>query len=423
MKAIATPHIIAEQYDSMGELINVLKHRDYSPYYKKAINARKVRKDFVYCDQMELKTAVGAVVDINDSLDMAMHGTDMFDDLIRKSAVTGFNIESDEKELDVKRPVNSMVGASPNVGRFIAGRPNAMRRRAKRDYSVKRNVSIIYTLDNPHFVSTETRLNCGLMIINALKALQSNGYSVEFSIGYACGNPQQGLTYLLEVPIKKYGNILDVRRIVFPIAGRASLFHIGRNWQQKMPLGIYLYRYGVSAWTDETQRVYMSRYFQKQNQVWLNTDIMTSIGADKKEGLGALVDYIINEKEIKTNPRNDNDDDNDSIIVNRYQFTDSNNDGSDYNDVWNGIELKDGDKPDSNRPLTEKTADVMITGFNNLTPADIHINSNAVATTNDGSKGGAVHSNKTVKISWWTLRLNSIKKWWSKLFSDVNNAF
>lgn len=416
MKAFATRHIIAEQYDSMGELIRALKSRDYSPYYKHAVDKGKVEKNFAYADQMEMKTGVGGFVSVNESLDMALHGTDIFDDLIANNAVSGFQLESDDRmELDIKRPVNSMVGSSPNVGRFIAGRPDSMRKRVKRDYSVRRNISIIYTLDTPHFVSVETRLNCGLMMINALKALQSNGYSIEFSIGYACGNPEQGLTYFLEIPMKSYGTLLDVRKIIFPIAGLASLFHIGRNWQEKMPVGLYLYRFGMSAWNDETQRGYMQRYFRKKNQVWLNTDIMTTLGADKKEGMGKLVDFILNEKEIDADPRDDDYDGSDDIIVNRYQSTNADSADIDYNKVWEGLQLRDEKHPDSDKPLTQRTKNVAIAGIvDNMTTKDVIKNNNQLTRLN---------GKEIIKVSWWTLRMNSIRNWWHSLFTDARGAF
>ena len=116
MKAFATRRIIAEQYDSIGELIDMLKVRDYSKYYVNAVNKHKVSNKFHYCDDFLARVGLGVDnVDCDESLDFALNGTDMFDDLIRDNDASSFEIESDDMELDVKRPVNSIVGSSPNV--------------------------------------------------------------------------------------------------------------------------------------------------------------------------------------------------------------------------------------------------------------------------------------------------------------------
>lgn len=436
MKAFATRHIIGERYDSMGEFVNVLRNRDYSPYYKRYVDDHK---DYVYCDQMRAQTGIGdSRVDAGESLDMAAHGTDMFDGIMAESALQSFAIESDDLELDVKRPVNSIVGSSPNVGRFIAGQPNCMRRRVKRDYSVRRNVRIIYTLDAPQFIRVEKRVEYGLMLINALKVLQANGYSIEFSIGYACGNPGQGLTYLLEIPMKTFNTVFDVRKMIWPVAGASGLFHIGRNWQQKLPVGAFMYRLGVSAWNDKEQRKVMKRFFERENTVWMNMDIIASLvsasngvdadgnimendddgiadmsDSDAREGLRRMVDFIIDEKEIDVNHEDDGD--GDLMLVNRYQQPCSDAD-MDVDDIWKGVELANADpvKRRRNRPLDEKTR-ILITGMVD------RIDSNAVDAGNLNPT--AVDDGNVVKVSWWTLRMNSFRNWWRHLFGDVGNAF
>ncbi len=412
MKAFATRRIIAEQYDSIGELIDMLKVRDYSKYYVNAVNKHKVSNKFHYCDDVLARVGIGTDnVDCDESLDFALNGTDMFDDLIRNNDASSFEIESDDMELDVKRPMNSIVGSSPNVGRFIAGQPNCMRRRVHRDYSVRRNVRIIYTLDAPYFITTEQRVNCGVMMLKALQTLQANGYSVEFHIGYACGNEKQHLTYFLEIPMKEYDTALNIRKMIYPVVSPACLFHIGRNWQEKMPVGIYLYRYGISAWNDPDQRSVMKRYFERENQVWLTTDIIIELteNIDSREGLRKLVDFILNEKEIDTDPDDTSQDD--VLIVNRYQEAISGGDGA-----WSGLEIgkDDGNGMVKDKPINQKTRNIIITGMlDNLT--EDKLKNLPVASNAD--------SDNTVKVSWWTLRMNSIRNWWRNLFGDAGDAF
>lgn len=439
MKAFATKHIIGERYDSMGEFIRVLNNRDYSPYYKDYVSSKD--KNFTYCDQLLAQTGIGSTrISADKSLEIALNGTDMFDDIMRANAVSSFLVESDDLELDVKRPVNSIIGSSPNVGRFLAGQPDCMRRRVKRDYSVRRNVRIIYTLDAPQFIKVENRVVYGLILINALKVLQANGYSIEFSIGYACGNPGQGLTYLLEIPMKKFNTVLDTRKMIWPVAGASGLFHIGRNWEQKLPVGVYLYRLGVSAWNDKQQRSVMKRFFKRENTVWLNMDIIASLvsantgsvdsdgnitahdnddntSIDMKEGLRKVVDFIINEKEIDVDPKDNGD--GDLMLVNRYQqqYSDVNrvvgsDDSAGTDDIWNGIKLINADIKRKSKPLSADTR-IIIT---DTTSNDV-VNANNIA---DMDTTGTV---STVRVPWFTIRFNSFRHWWHNLFTQAGDAF
>lgn len=69
MKAFATRRIIAEQYDSIGELIDMLKVRDYSKYYVNAVNKHKVSNKFHYCDDVLARVGLGTDnVDCDESL-------------------------------------------------------------------------------------------------------------------------------------------------------------------------------------------------------------------------------------------------------------------------------------------------------------------------------------------------------------------
>lgn len=440
MKAFATKHIIGERYDSMGEFIRVLNNRDYSPYYKDYVSSKD--KNFTYCDQLLAQTGIGSArISADKSLEIALNGTDMFDDIMRANSVSSFLVESDDLELDVKRPVNSIIGSSPNVGRFLAGQPDCMRRRIKRDYSVRRNVRIIYTLDAPQFIKVENRVVYGLILINALKVLQANGYSIEFSIGYACGNPGQGLTYLLEIPMKKFNTVLDTRKMIWPVAGASGLFHIGRNWEQKLPVGVYLYRLGVSAWNDKQQRNVMRRFFTSENTVWLNMDIIASLvsadtdtvdsdgnitangnddstSIDMKEGLRKVVDFIINEKEIDVDPKDNGD--GDLLLVNRCQQAYSDvsgaTDGAGIDDIWDGVKLENADITTATAKRKSKplSADTRII----ITDTTSNANANHDVSTIDNND-----NNNVVKVSWFTIRFNSFRHWWHNLFTQAGDAF
>ena len=155
----------------------------------------------------------------------------------------------------------------------------------------------------------------------------------------------------------------------------------------------------------------MKRYFERENQVWLTTDIIIELteNIDSREGLRKLVDFILNEKEIDTDPDDTSQDD--VLIVNRYQEAISGGDGA-----WSGLEIgeDDGNGMVKDKPINQKTQNIIITGMlDNLTDENIR-NLPAASTA---------ASDNTVKVSWWTLRMNSIRNWWRNLFGDAGDAF
>lgn len=215
--------VVWERFDSVSELLRVTEGRSY--YGRWSDDHRTEGESY--------EDGVGNELSLKESHRLALSCDDRYESIWRE--VSGK--VSKQMALSTYAPVSrskmDVVGGSVSVARAMAGHPRAFSRRIP-DRRPKKVVRIAFGTSCAWYYDTEDRMRNGITVLAIVDRLERAGYSVQLDLLSNCShNGRKGGFSICEVALKTFSSPINVRKLQFPMAAKAALFHLGCYWQHR----------------------------------------------------------------------------------------------------------------------------------------------------------------------------------------------
>jgi hypothetical protein len=288
METIKFNRISGERYSTFDEVFEVMDKRDVS----------KEWLDGDYDSECRDSEAGNSTVTYEESKHDILYGTNRFDNEYEK-ARKEVETQLMGYETPTRASYNRMdaVGSSVNVGRARTGHPLAFTHRIA-DRRPRKTVTLFFNVACPWYTESKDRVRNGCVVLAAADWLERSGYSVAINLfpDMSCGERSEGKDILtLEVPVKTYSSPLNARKLQYPLAAKATLFHLGCRWKHRFPETYYQSCEGTAA--DKKGRTEeVKAYCDSRGGVFLSNSMLCDMYEDGKDAKDVMR-YI--EKEVK----------------------------------------------------------------------------------------------------------------------------
>jgi hypothetical protein len=132
-------------------------------------------------------------------------------------------------------PTNAVIGYVPNVPNAIRNLPNSMITINKIPQK-KKTISIIYSIAGSCGESQDFFIKAGATLLTIIKLLESQGTSVELSVGFiGAMTVNRSEAVFPMVKVKSYGQELDLQKLCFPIAHPSMFRRFGFKYLETCP--------------------------------------------------------------------------------------------------------------------------------------------------------------------------------------------
>ena len=171
---------------------------------------------------------------------------------------------------------NAIQGFAPIVPLAILGVPNAMINTVIKPIKSK-VISIYYNMGVSAYNSTETIVENGRKVVEAVVRLENSGYRVNLYALQAYAEDKD--CDILAIKVKSANQPLDLKRICFPIMHSAMFRVIGFDWENKFPKGKYRIGRGrplSSAIGEERAQGLVREIFGKESVYLMATEVQKS---------------------------------------------------------------------------------------------------------------------------------------------------
>lgn len=215
-----------EEYNSAMEVVDVIKKREITEWWRsEAITEATVanRKGFY------------GVKTLGEAYDLLKNGWTQ--EVERMNAAL-----KQVQTVDLPKRVafrNDVVGFAPVVPLAIMNVPNSMINNATKQIKSK-VVKIFYSMGDSWCTSTETFLERGKKIMEAVIMLERSGYRCELYSAQFYTDRSNNMADVLVVKVKEANQPLDIKRVMFPFTHPAMFRVIGFSWEDRCPSAKYM---------------------------------------------------------------------------------------------------------------------------------------------------------------------------------------
>lgn len=215
--------VVWERFDSVSELLRVTEGRDYHGRWR----------DDHRTEGESYEDGVGNELSIDESHRLALSCDDRYESIWREVSSKVSKQIALSTYAPASRSKMDVVGGSVNVARAMAGHPRAFSRRTP-DRRPKKVVRIAFGASCRWYYDTEDRMRNGITVLAIVDRLERAGYSVQLDLLPNCShNGCKGGFSICEVALKTFSSPVNVRKLQFPMAAKATLFHLGCYWQHR----------------------------------------------------------------------------------------------------------------------------------------------------------------------------------------------
>lgn len=260
--------VIVEDFSSIHELISTIESREVS-------KAFEYYEGFSSCARFKVESGkkpwTGAK-DWQEATSKIKQGDDSLYKKFKKihQEMSLKNVKNVSKKS--YRSVNDLVGYTPNVPNSIMNLPNSM----INSVVVRRKnkvIDLLVDVTHPAYKSTSEILEYGCEVVQTIEQLEKAGYRVRVSAFLSFGNTHT-VWHVLKFRIKNEGQPLDLKKLVYPVAGAATLRRIGFAWYESVPGGKYISGYGeaIYCWDNDTAKEELLKFAGSgAEQIYLNS--------------------------------------------------------------------------------------------------------------------------------------------------------
>lgn len=284
METIRRGKISGERYKTFAECFAVMDGRELSRKWA----------DGNYESESSPSTAGKDRVTYEESKDEILHGTSRFDEQYAQ-ARRQVEVQLKGYETPCRSSYNRLdvVGGSVNVARSRTGYPKAFTHRVA-DRRPRKTVTLFFNVACPWYTPSADRVRNGCVLLAAADWLERSGYSVAIRLfpDMSCSDDYDDIL-TLEIPVKDFSSPLNVRKLQYPLAAQASLFHLGCRWKHRFPGTRYQECEGVAA--DKQGRISeVKEYCDAYGGVFLSNSMLCDM-YDKKKDAKDVMRYIEDE--------------------------------------------------------------------------------------------------------------------------------
>ena len=209
--------IIFEEFDSLGN-------------YLKTIDARPVNKVF---SGEDLSSKTGSyhfteTGSYEEATELARIGYRDGLDELKAASIKTKHVESAPKNI----PKAAIVGFTPHVPNAITGVPLSMINVAPTEQKAK-VISILYYMGGSWQVDTESYIEAGKNVLNAIHTLETQGYRVALNVMTAYCEPSERA--LNSVQIKNWRQPSNLLKLSYPLIHPSFFRRHGFRWLETQP--------------------------------------------------------------------------------------------------------------------------------------------------------------------------------------------
>lgn len=204
-------------------------------------------------------------------------------------------------QAEKRRPRNAVVGYAPCVPNAIIGLPNSMVSTELERQKVKA-VTIVYGVSVLGGTSTQTVIDAGTTMLNIINELELQGIRVKLTVEVRC-SANNGELACCWADIKDWKEVLDIKKLAFPIAHPSMQRRIGFRWMEtngNITSSGFSFGYGstLSASRTYTEQVdtLKSLGLLQNNEYYINVQLCEECNYDAEK-----VMEIAGMKNLKTN--------------------------------------------------------------------------------------------------------------------------
>lgn len=139
----------------------------------------------------------------------------------------------------------SVVGSSPNVGRFLRGNPNNMKRRAKKTFGSSPVFHIVVNGNASCMVRGDQMRNYGTALVGLIDRMENTGRRVHLDVLYAL--KENDYRVACGWNVKRASEHIDLAAVAFSLAHPAAFRRLGFAMLERTPKAAESYGYGYCA--------------------------------------------------------------------------------------------------------------------------------------------------------------------------------
>lgn len=136
---------------------------------------------------------------------------------------------------------NNVMGFQPVVPLSLLNVPNCMIDSRSRTIKTK-VLRIVYDISASSGVTSDQMLSAGKNLVETIINLENNGYRCELYVidSYCDTDNYEKKIDICAIKIKDANQMLNLRKMMFPMAHSAQLRVVGFDWQDKTPIAHYI---------------------------------------------------------------------------------------------------------------------------------------------------------------------------------------
>lgn len=206
---------LIENYDSIDELLNILNKREP---INSAFNSSRGDNSDWYGETYE------------DAINYLKYGDNRKIDIVMKKFKKAQTSGTNNKLVFE----NDVVGFQPIIPNAIQGLPLSMinsRLKPKK----QKVVTIRLSLNVVCNVSSDEVYNFGAKVIEKVVQLEKSGFRVRVELSYINHNSDSDQMLVVNIPLKKENQPLDLKKLVFPMSNVAFQRRIIFDWYERTP--------------------------------------------------------------------------------------------------------------------------------------------------------------------------------------------
>lgn len=212
--------IVKEHFDSIHQLLNVLKTRPNN--FEMHGRNKSTTNDKEFTGTQNWKEAV----------ELFENGYSEVLEKIKGGVIKNLNTNQIENRRHVRTGV---IGYAPHVPNAILNLPNSMIYTEHQPQKVKA-ISIYYAPTANCNTSTETFIDAGIAMLSAVNMLEKSGVRVNLNIVFFDGaNMYDSELTFATVKVKDYKEHMDILKLCFPVVHPSLFRRFGFKWLETSP--------------------------------------------------------------------------------------------------------------------------------------------------------------------------------------------
>lgn len=216
-------NVVYEQYNSIGELLKVIKERP-------------VQAGFEYHQSSQKRGDKGwyGTSSYAEAEELLINGWDKYLAEIRKDVIGSSLNKIEQGILNKRRPQISVVGFTPHIPNAILGLPQSMIDIKQEPQKVK-TITLIFNTSVTAEWEPKQVLKSGIAVLRLVNKIERDGVKVRLVNEFKSSRGRNSDLGIVRVILKDFKDHLDLKKIAFPFSNVGMMRRIGFKWLETVP--------------------------------------------------------------------------------------------------------------------------------------------------------------------------------------------